>query len=139
MNFSIKLFSEGKDIRLYILYKSFTSQLHIPPTRPVSVVRLTLNLTFAANYPLLTKSRTNLLSGIPSMLFDTVKKTPKYHRVDRAFKLVSIAILPNCKFVGPWSCVVELCPCWQLINCLGTPGERPLLFSDHLFIHTPLK
>ena len=82
MNFSIKLFSEGKDVRLYMLYISFTSPLHIPPPRPVSVVRLMLDFTFAADYPLLTKSRTNLLSGIPSMLFDTVKKTPKYHRVD---------------------------------------------------------
>ena len=55
--------------------------------------------------------RTNLLSVVQSVLFDTAKKTTTtkktqtYHRVDQAVKLVGATILPNYKFIGPWRCV----------------------------------
>ena len=48
------------------------SPLMFPPVRPVSVVHLPLYPMFAATYLLLVMGRTNLLSVIPSVLFDMV-------------------------------------------------------------------
>ena len=97
--YSITLLSEKKCSRLHA---SFAPLLGVSTHRHVMWVSvyLTLNFTFAAAYSLFAMALSH-----PYVVWYGKKRLQKYHQVDRAFKLAGTAILPNYKYVGPWSYV----------------------------------